>query len=241
MDFTSLLSVNGTATSSGFSFKALAVSVVGPLTGSVIGALLFSCGQVILQRLVPYLRSGAVSQAVGRICSGVGNPLRELLPEDTPNDMHKAILEIGKNLYRNSISTKPIADGFEYITMAYIYRIRLKLSREEFSPICVSVRHSDDSAVHEFHHKVVVEMKRDLEKVNTHIASKLSKWILENRVENYHCGENMVYILNTGANNRPVVIEVTRNPMMDAIHNANIRRHITGGIGNYTHYEPSTF
>lgn len=105
----------------------------------------------------------------------------------------------------------------------------------------MSVKESSNEVLHEFHHKVLIEMRRDLDLTNANIARKLSIWIQEGRVENYHCGENMVYLLKTGEKNRPVIIEVMRNPIMDPIHNTNIRRYIGDGVGNYTHYEPVTF
>jgi len=225
---------------------SLIASVSSPLAGSIIGAFLFSLLQVILQRLVPYLRSGVIVQAFRRIFTDRSNPFHELLPEGMPRDMYQTILDISRTLNRLSISTKPIADGFEYVTSAFIYRIRLRLKNEQFMNVCVMVEDSGNSSIHEFHHKVMVEMKRDIDMINSRIASKLAEWISSGRVINYSCGEKMLYVLNTGSvelvdgrtlKNRQVIIEVIANPISDQIHHANIRRFITGGVGNYSHYE----
>jgi len=225
---------------------AMVASVSSPLAGSIIGAFLFSLLQIILQRLVPYLRSGVIVQAFRRIFTDRSNPFHELLPEGMPRDMYQTILDISRTLHRACISTKPIAEGFEYVTLAFIYKIRLRLKGEQFSNICVIVQDSNNLGIHEFHHKVMVEMKRDIDMINSRIASKLAEWISSGRVINYSCGEKMLYVLNTGSielvdgrslKNRQVIIEVIANPISDQIHQANARRYITGGVGNYSYHE----
>lgn len=219
--------------------KVMFMSLLGPVAGTLLASLLISFVQVVIQRLVPYLRSGVISQIISRTITDRRNPFYDILPEGMPHDMYQSILDISRHLYRNSMSTKPIAEGFEYITHAYIYRLRLKLKKEQISNVCTIVQDTENLGFHEFHHKVLSEMRKNIELLNSKIAENLARWIEEGRVTNYTCNDTMVYLLHTGnVAKREVILEVLVNPIMDPVHNANIRRHITGGVGSYSHYEP---
>lgn len=191
----------------------IASTAAGSIVGSVVGPLLIAAFRVIAERIIPYIRSGAFKHAVTRIIEGTVHPMREILPGDLPHDVYEGIVELSKCIYRRSNSSRDIADGCEYTTLGYIYRIRLQQKGEVLTSTCVRTTIKSPPKVHEFHSKVIQELRSPSDQACKETAKLLSTWIAEGKANDYSCGSTMMYEIIGPT--KSVIIEVIENPVLD--------------------------
>lgn len=193
----------------------VSATATGSIIGAVVGPLLIACFRVIAERIIPYIRSGAFSRTMDRLITSEVHPLREILPRDLPHEVYEGIIDLSKSLYIRCTSCNDIVDGCRYVTLSYIYKIRLKMEGEVISNTCIRVNKSSPPRVHEFHSKVIKELRSSSDELSREVAKLLSKWLIEGRVRDYSCGDTMMYEVIHAS--RPVVIEISENPLLEEV------------------------